>query len=140
VAHETAATRGVFDFVVLRSNGVDSLFFASWDGGFYGYANIITHIANEPKYSTPQHFSLQQNFPNPFNSETTIQFNVARSSHVTIDIHDLLGRPLQTIIDGNLVAGQYSARIVLPTLPSGIYWCRMRAGNFVETKKLLLLR
>jgi hypothetical protein len=88
----------------------------------------------------PHHYNLGQNFPNPFNPSTEIQFSLPHRNFVTLKIFDLLGREVATLVSEELSAGNYSTRWDAAGMPSGVYFYRLQAGEFVETKKLLLLR
>ena len=98
-----------------------------------------------PVAQLPKHFSLSQNYPNPFNPATTIRFNVPAPSHVTIKIYDGLGREVKTLLDRKFEAGSHvttwdgNNNLELP-VATGVYFVRMRAGEFVGVKKLLLVR
>ena len=83
-------------------------------------------------------YDLQQNYPNPFNPSTTIQFELSKSGLVKLKIYNLLGEEVNTLINGRLQAGAYEAVWDAYGLPAGIYLCRLEAGEFVETKKLIL--
>jgi len=83
---------------------------------------------------------LFQNYPNPFNPETKINYNVSKSGFVTIKVYDLLGREVTTLVNENKPAGNYSIKFDGSKLVSGIYFYRMKAGDFVQTKKLILLK
>ncbi len=86
-------------------------------------------------------FKLYQNYPNPFNSSTTISWQSPVSSWQTIKLYNLLGEEIDTIVDGYYDAGKHSTFYILhSTLPSGVYFYQLRAGNFVETKKMILSR
>ncbi len=88
----------------------------------------------------PLTFSMEQNSPNPFNPITTIQFSVPVDSRVAITLYSASGREVRTVVDGEHEAGRYQAVIAADGLPSGIYFCRMTAGKFVATKKMVLLK
>jgi len=85
-------------------------------------------------------YSLFQNYPNPFNPSTKINFNVSKSVFVTIKVYDLLGREVTTLVNENKPAGDYSIQFDGSKLVSGIYFYRMQAGDFVQSKKLVLLK
>jgi hypothetical protein len=85
-------------------------------------------------------FVLFQNCPNPFNPSTTIQFSIGKLSIVDLKIYDLLGREVETLVKGEMSAGVHSVQFDASKLASGIYFYRLRAGNFTATKKLLLLK
>lgn len=88
----------------------------------------------------PEQFSLEQNYPNPFNPSTTIGFSVPAAGHVSLAVYDLLGKHIATLVDQNLDAGRYSANFSALSLPSGIYFYRLRNGSITETKRMLLLK
>jgi hypothetical protein len=83
---------------------------------------------------------LHQNFPNPFNPATTIGFDVPQRAHVTLRVHDALGRMLCTIVDGILEAGMHTASFDGSDLPSGHYVISMHADGVVLTKTMTLLK
>ena len=89
---------------------------------------------------SPKSFTLYQNFPNPFNPSTTLRFDVPRTSSVSVTVYDVLGRKVATLLDETRTAGSYEVLWDAGGCASGVYLCRMRAGSFVETKKVLLLR
>ena len=88
----------------------------------------------------PKVFSLSQNFPNPFNPTTTINFGLPKESYATLKIFNLLGEEIADIVNENLEAGNYTVEWNASTVPSGIYFYRLQAGEFVQTKKLILLK
>ncbi len=87
-------------------------------------------------------FYLDQNFPNPFNPSTTIQYALQKAEHVTLKVYDTLGREITTLVNAEKSAGSYSVRFTINNsdLTSGIYLCRMQAGDFSETKKIIVLK
>jgi hypothetical protein len=96
-----------------------------------------------PLSTMPTQFALDQNYPNPFNPTTTIRFAIpAGKSHVRtqLKIYDMLGREVATVTDGDKEAGTYQVTFDASSLTSGVYFYRMSAGSFLETKKMLLLR
>ena len=88
----------------------------------------------------PRGLELYNNYPNPFNPATTIDYSVPKSSLVTIKIYDVLGREVKTLVNGEKIPGNYSVIFNDSNLPSGIYFYRMQAGSFVSTKKMILLK
>jgi hypothetical protein len=85
-------------------------------------------------------YELSQNYPNPFNPTTTIEYKIPESGLVTIKVYDILGREVQTLVDQQLPAGFYETQFDGSNLASGIYFYRIKAGKFVQTKKLMLLK
>ena len=96
-------------------------------------------IASE-KQVTPQTTALFQNFPNPFNPVTSIRFTLATRQMTTIQVFDLLGREVETLIDEVREPGTYTVQFDASRLPSGVYFYRMRAGAFVQTERLTLVK
>ena len=88
----------------------------------------------------PNHPSLFQNYPNPFNPSTEIRFSLPNQSHVSLKIFDLLGREIAVLANEVLEAGDHSVKWNAADAPSGIYFYRLEAGKFVETKKMILLK
>jgi len=107
--------------------------------------NIIesTDVIRNPQI--PTCFSLENNYPNPFNPETTIRFNLPQSSHITLEIYNLLGQRIVTLFESNQAAGSYSLKWDGKdyhglNVPAGIYLYRFESGNFIQEKKMILLR
>ena len=100
---------------------------------------IITSL-NNPSINLPERFSLSQNYPNPFNPTTTISFVLPTRSFVSLKVFDMLGREVSTIVSGELQAGSYTQRWNAANMASGVYFYRLQAGTYSETKKLLLLK
>ncbi len=88
----------------------------------------------------PQEFSLSQNFPNPFNPSTVISYQLPASTLVTLKVYDELGRLVRTLVEDRQTAGTHSVTFNASNLSSGIYFYRLTAGSFVQTKKLMLLK
>ena len=88
----------------------------------------------------PDEFNLNQNYPNPFNPTTVISYKLPISSLVAIKVYDVLGREVQTLVNERQNAGNHSITFSASSLPSGVYFYRLHAGNYSATKKLLLLK
>lgn len=88
----------------------------------------------------PKSFALEQNFPNPFNPTTTIQFSIPVQSNVHIVLLNMLGRVVQEITNKTYEAGNHRVTLNASTLPSGVYFYKMQNGSFTNMKKLLLLK
>ena len=105
--------------------------------------NVFTPTGvKQIRNSYPKEFFLAQNYPNPFNPSTTINFAVQKESFVSIKVYDALGREISTLVNEEKPVGNYSVQLVLGNkqLASGVYFYRMQAGNFAETKKLIFLK
>ncbi|MBK9099624.1 MAG: T9SS type A sorting domain-containing protein [bacterium] len=106
---------------------------------------IIVNLAQED--FAPHGFELMQNYPNPFNPTTSLQFTIGSQQFVTLKVYDLLGREIATLVNEEKPAGKYeiefdshSGLSGIRELPSGIYFYRLQAGNYIETKKMILLK
>lgn len=101
---------------------------------------IITAVNKEE--ALPDHYALLQNYPNPFNPSTTISYKVKEASNVTLKVYDLLGRETATLVNEFKQPGNYNCelRIENGELTSGVYFYTLRAGNFIQTKKMILLK
>ncbi len=100
--------------------------------------DIVTDVKNN--LSVVKEFALSQNYPNPFNPSTTIQYAIPKSSKVTIDVFDLLGNKVVTLVNKYQTAGSYQTHFEGSNLAAGIYFYRMQAGSFQSSKKLILLK
>jgi len=92
--------------------------------------------------SIPAEYGLDQNYPNPFNPSTTIGFRIPGpgSSRVSLAVYDMLGREVAVLVNGQRDAGSYTVKFDAGGLSSGVYFYRLQAGSYIETKTLLLLR
>jgi hypothetical protein len=93
----------------------------------------------------PERYSMSQNYPNPFNPTTQINFEIPVRSHVTLTVYNLLGQKVTTLVDKEMSAGRYiadwnSASDGGTIVASGIYFYKLEAGDFIETKKMMLLK
>jgi hypothetical protein len=100
-------------------------------------APLVTDI--EEDLLPPTVARVEQNYPNPFNPTTTIRFALPKSGHVSLKIYDLLGREVATLVSDELEAGYFTTKWD-PHVSSGVYIYRLRAGDFVQSRKLMLLR
>ena len=111
-------------------------------------ANVVTracesgyvYLAKSDPASLPGVYSLDQNHPNPFNPVTTISFALPEPAYVTLSIYNILGEKMATVVDGNLDAGYHTAEWNGSNVASGIYLYRIETANFVDTKKMVLLK
>lgn len=100
---------------------------------------VVTNVANEPiDGSVPDRYALEQNYPNPFNPSTTIDYSIRNAGHVTVDVYDMMGRRVRALVDADLAPGTYQATFNAESLASGVYIYRLKAGNEVLTRKMLL--
>jgi hypothetical protein len=94
----------------------------------------------ELRYEAPEKFKLAQNYPNPFNPTTNIEYNVAQQSRVRIDVYNVLGQRVQTLVDSQQLAGTYKVQFDGKALSSGVYFVRMMANGNVFTRKMMLMK
>ena len=105
-----------------------------FDGSLH-YSNIV-----EIQVDMPKNFILEQNYPNPFNPSTNINYTVPNESYISLKIYNILGKELETLVDEKKPAGSYQIKFNASDLPSGIYFCKMQADNFVAIKKMILVK
>ncbi len=108
--------------------------------GIWLYSLSQLTKVKENVVKTPSDYRLNQNYPNPFNPSTTISFALPFRSLVSLKIFDMLGREVATIISQEMSAGNYSKQWNATNVSSGIYYYRLQAGTYIETKKLVLLK
>jgi beta-glucanase (GH16 family) len=106
----------------------------------YAQQDTVTSVEEDDGENVPQEFVLYQNYPNPFNPSTTIRFYIPKSEHVTLKVFDVLGREVATLVNGELNPGEHSVVYKAKGLASGMYFYRLQAGTYHDTKKLLLLK
>ena len=102
--------------------------------------NFPVSVPNIAEGIFAEEFHLSQNYPNPFNPSTRIQYSVNSTQKVTLKVYDLLGREITALVNEEKPAGQYEVEFNGTNLPSGIYFYQLKAGSFVETKKMILLK
>lgn len=102
----------------------------------------VTFIEEENDATYPKQFLLQQNYPNPFNPGTVIRYAISDLQFVTLKVYDLLGKEVATLVNEEKPAGSYNVEFNRQNLQlsSGVYFYRLCAGDFVETKKMILLK
>jgi hypothetical protein len=112
------------------------------DLGAFEYGMSMYPVGIEKTTNIPSNYKLEQNYPNPFNPSTIIRYQIPASGYVTLKVYDLLGKEVASLIDEYQQAGIYHSTfsILHSTLSSGIYFYQLRAGKFIETKKLILLK
>jgi hypothetical protein len=109
----------------------------------YNFGGGITSVADRKE--VPAEFSLSQNFPNPFNPSTTIHYQLLMNSDVRLTIYNMLGQRVKTLLQARQPAGSYAVQWngtndAGAPVASGVYFYRLRAEGFVQTRKLLVVR
>jgi hypothetical protein len=117
---------------------VDGRLLAGTNNGIY--VNDVSSGIDGDDAQAPERFSLHQNYPNPFNASTRISFAIPEAAHVSIVIYDLLGKEIRTLFDGRTDAGETSVLFDASDLSSGVYFYRLKAGEFADTKRLTLIK
>ncbi|MFQ5651033.1 MAG: T9SS type A sorting domain-containing protein [bacterium] len=102
--------------------------------------SLSTVTAIVDRQGAPATFILHQNYPNPFNPGTTIRFSLPQREHVTLKVFDVLGREVARLLDEALPAGEHSVVFTAKALTSGVYFFRIRAGQFTQMRKAILMR
>jgi hypothetical protein len=114
--------------------------FTFWSDTFSVFINPEGTGVIESKKKTPSKFTLHQNYPNPFNPVTTIRYALPNACKVILNIYNFLGQEVAKLIDENKLAGKYEVQWNASKLPSGVYVARLQAGDYVTTRKLVLLK
>jgi photosystem II stability/assembly factor-like uncharacterized protein len=134
------------------SSGMNNIYVSSlFISGDYLYARTInglwrrplseiTSINNPPNEEIPKNFRLAQNYPNPFNPTTTIKYSISKADVVSLKIYDVLGRVVANVINKYEKPGEYSVQFNVANLSSGVYFYRLKAGDNVSVKKMVLLK
>jgi hypothetical protein len=134
-------------FPSISPNGTFMYFIASLNGPQQVWTSRLLFDENgdpvsvgEQQLNQPKGYRLDQNYPNPFNPTTTIVLSVPRRSTVSVKVFDLLGRELETLISGQLEAGKFSVQWNAQQASSGVYFYKLQADGYVETKRMLLMK
>ena len=103
-------------------------------------SEITSVEVQNPTGRVPDQFGLHQNYPNPFNPTTVIAYELPKEGSVSLKVFDVLGREIRTLEMGRQTAGLHSVNFNAEELPSGVYFYRLQAGSFGETKKMVILK
>tara|TARA_R110001599_G_scaffold150929_3_gene335307 strand:- start:475 stop:1890 length:1416 start_codon:yes stop_codon:yes gene_type:complete len=106
------------------------------------YVEVLDQImtSNENELGLPKEFSLEQNYPNPFNPSTNIEFALPEQAEVSLKVYNLLGREIYTLVSGKMNAGNHKVEFNASGLSTGLYFYRIQAGSFIQTKKMMLIK
>lgn len=133
----TGLTNLKIQSLFLDTNG--SLYAGTPQGLFKTLTSTVTGVQNVQS-STPQNYSLSQNYPNPFNPTTTIEYSIPKTSFVTLKVYDVLGREVAVLVNQEKNPGLYKITFDGGSLSSGVYFYRIKTGEFISSKKLLFLK
>jgi len=128
----------VFDLKVVLANR--KLRAVTHGNGIYERKLYQNPLGINDNGDTPEEYKLSQNYPNPFNPHTRIDYSIPKSGVVTLKVYNLLGKEVSTLVSENKSAGSYSIIFNGSNLTSGIYFYRLTAGNYIETRKMLLIK
>ncbi len=137
-------------FTVLATfKAFQSIYFINSQTGWAsGGSGRIIHTTNGGEYLTAiggneivlREFKLEQNYPNPFNASSKFKVQIVKLSEVKIIVYDVLGREVATLVNEQLKLGTYEVDWDASAFPSGVYFYKMQAGNYSETKKMILTK
>lgn len=135
---------GVYEFIVYRMGYVTESIVVSLTNSSLNNINFflddILVAINPTAMEIPSEFVLKQNFPNPFNPVTGIEFSVPENSFAKLTVYDVLGREVEVLVDQQLQRGVYRASWNAANHPSGVYFYRLTAGDFSDAKKMILIK
>lgn len=135
---------GIQDTMIVYNNGQDTLFIPPLD--YLGSAPDMGAYEFDPstglieKANIQLKYSLKQNYPNPFNPLTKIKYSLPKAEKVKIEVFNTLGQKIETLLNKRIPAGNYEIEFNAQNLPSGVYMYRIKAGEFHDVKKMMLLR
>ena len=133
----------VGDKIKLKATITDSTIFYNVDhypDTGWAVMNVLPPVMNVENGKQPIDFELAQNYPNPFNLITRIRYQIPKSAFVTIKVYDVLGNKIETLIKEEKIAGSYEIDFNGSALTSGIYYYRITAGNYSQTRKMILIK
>jgi hypothetical protein len=119
---------------------IDVLSASENDSKIVWYENLGVVGVDEISGALPTEFDLTQNYPNPFNPSTKIEYQIPEISFVTLKVYDVLGSEVVTLVNEEIPIGRHEVEFNATSLPSGIYFYRLQADSFVETKKMVLMK
>ncbi|MGB6032521.1 MAG: T9SS type A sorting domain-containing protein, partial [Bacteroidota bacterium] len=118
----------------------DYAFVADRDGGLKIFEYTVVAGVEEAATELPASYSLSQNYPNPFNPSTMIEFALPHAATVMLKVYNLLGAEVATLASGDHPAGTFKILWGASDIPSGVYFYRLSAGKFVQTRKMILMK
>ena len=144
---EYELTEGLYNLEIgYREDGakLDKVCFSLHLTDIEGFGEEAENICNpsgvQHSINVPDYFALGQNYPNPFNPSTFIDYQLPESNFVTLKVFDVVGHEVETLVNERQDAGNHSVKFNASNLPSGVYFYKIEAGKYRETRKLLLLK
>jgi len=135
---------GTDDYLTVGEGKVAGDAMSMWNATMTRKGGTLTVISevkdDEILFSQPTNYKLYQNYPNPFNPFTTIRFSIPTSGNINLKIYDILGREIKTLLNEFKPIGTYEVSFDGSGLASGVYFYQLRTGDFVETKKMILMK
>jgi len=135
-----------YDVVMKSADSLDVWCVGSTGGGT-GYTGKLYKTSKgnpvgvrEAKNQIPIDFQLYQNYPNPFNPSTSLQYAIGKTQFVSLKVYDVLGNEIATLVNEEKPAGEYEVEFNASGLTSGIYFYKLQAGSFIESKKMILMK
>lgn len=120
---------------------VNTISKATYGPGYILQVNgVFSRLTSVNNVKAPVSFALDQNYPNPFNPSTVISYSIPKFGNVSLKVYDVIGREVATLVNGRETAGEHSVEFNGSGLASGVYFYRLVAGGYVQTRKLLLLK
>ncbi len=108
--------------------------------GLFGHAGANPNAVENDETGIVSKFSLNQNYPNPFNPSTVIGYSISKPTNVRLSVYNILGEKVATLVNREEPQGKYSVKFNAENLSSGVYFYKLEAGNFTQTRKMLLLK
>jgi hypothetical protein len=134
----TSQIKGTLGQPVISSSSISAY---SINSGFWTQlSDLTTDVRDNLRGAFPSTYKLFQNYPNPFNPSTQISYSIPQKSHVFLKVYDMIGKEIATLVNESKPAGNYEVNFNASGLASGIYFYKLQTGNFIDTKKMILLR
>ncbi|KXK42532.1 MAG: Peptidase S8 and S53, subtilisin, kexin, sedolisin [Chlorobi bacterium OLB5] len=125
-------------FIIVTNNGTTSDGIYIDNIKIQNYQDVLTGVLSNGEI--PREYSLEQNFPNPFNPASNIRYQLPKGGLVKLTVYDALGRTIQTLVNENQPAGKYEVRFDGSKLSSGVYFYKLESGNFTDIRKMMLIK
>ncbi|MBN2227593.1 MAG: T9SS type A sorting domain-containing protein [candidate division Zixibacteria bacterium] len=140
----TFPTNARLRFMCDASNDQDDVYIdeITWSAGSSGMSGLsrITNLSGMIALAVPDDYSLSQNYPNPFNPSTAVKFSLPASSDISLEVYNVLGQRVAVLAEGHFEAGEHEVTWDATGQASGMYFYRLTADEYVETKKMILLK